>query len=155
MRELKEFGTGHLLYFYWLVWNALLFSTLFLLAGLPQVVANGLGSFYDSADFDAVTLGNYGLISSNKAYELSSSGSSMSRESEAAMEALFRNDTFSDPATISWLGAQLDKAKVNQAMSIVDLCGCVLKSHEPASQRPTATVTTTSHRHCHDHPHHH
>jgi hypothetical protein len=43
LRDLKEFGTGHLLYFHFLKWMALLFLALFAAVGVPQIVFNLLG----------------------------------------------------------------------------------------------------------------
>jgi hypothetical protein len=40
---MKEFGTGHLLYFHALRWMALLFAGLFLALGAPQMAINARG----------------------------------------------------------------------------------------------------------------
>lgn len=43
LRDLKEFGIGHLLYFHFLQWMALLFIALFITVGIPQITLNYLG----------------------------------------------------------------------------------------------------------------
>jgi hypothetical protein len=49
LRDLKEFGTGHLLYFHFLQWMALLFLGLFLAVGVPQIALNAMGRWAAAA----------------------------------------------------------------------------------------------------------
>jgi hypothetical protein len=40
VRDLKEFGVGHMLYFYFLNWMAALFLVLTLMVGIPNMLLN-------------------------------------------------------------------------------------------------------------------
>lgn len=45
--DLSEFGEGHTLYFYFLKWFSFLFLFLFVLTGLPSLIFNALGGYYE------------------------------------------------------------------------------------------------------------
>jgi len=63
---LQEFGAGHMLYFYFLKYCAFMFAFLAICPGAVQITMNVAGGFLSlRADFDALTLGNFGLQSSN------------------------------------------------------------------------------------------
>mmetsp|Transcript_23311 Transcript_23311/g.64404 ORF Transcript_23311/g.64404 Transcript_23311/m.64404 type:complete len:924 (+) Transcript_23311:130-2901(+) len=64
--DFKEFGAGHMLYFYFLKYCAIIFAILAICPGAVQITMNAAGGFLSSfADFDTLTLGNFGLQSSN------------------------------------------------------------------------------------------
>lgn len=43
VRDLKEFGVGHMMYFYFLFWMAALFGVLSVITALPNMVLNYSG----------------------------------------------------------------------------------------------------------------
>ncbi|KAF5827768.1 hypothetical protein DUNSADRAFT_18781 [Dunaliella salina] len=64
--DFKEFGAGHMLYFYFLKYCAVMFVILAICPGAVQISMNAAGGFLSVyADFDTLTLGNFGLQSSN------------------------------------------------------------------------------------------
>ncbi len=65
--DFKEFGAGHLIYFYFLRHMAVVFGILAAVPALPLLIFNLGGQFLDTGalNFEATTLGNFGMPSSN------------------------------------------------------------------------------------------
>ncbi len=65
--DFKEFGAGHLLYFFWLRYMAVVFLVLALVPAVPLMVFYLGGQFLTSSstDLEASTIGNFGLPSSD------------------------------------------------------------------------------------------
>jgi hypothetical protein len=68
---LKEFGTGHLLYFHFLRWMAATFAALSLLIAAPQIGINARGRYYaaQQGGLAVSTLGNFGRASAVHAHD--------------------------------------------------------------------------------------
>ena len=65
IKELKEFGQGHLLYFYFLKSMAILFTVLAILPALGLAFVYGAGGWYVAQyanGLERISIGNYGLI---------------------------------------------------------------------------------------------
>lgn len=43
VREFKEFGVGHMMYFYFLYWMSVLFVALSLITGIPNMALSSMG----------------------------------------------------------------------------------------------------------------
>ncbi|KAG1659884.1 hypothetical protein FOA52_002129 [Chlamydomonas sp. UWO 241] len=67
IKDLRVFGEGHLLYFYFMKFLAIAFGVLSVIPAIPFVIVYAIGSWYPSGhtDIQVMMLGNYGLISTN------------------------------------------------------------------------------------------
>ncbi|GFR42972.1 hypothetical protein Agub_g3971 [Astrephomene gubernaculifera] len=124
--ELKEFGEGILLYFYLLKYTAMLFAVLAIFPGMLLMVFNGLGGWYDRADIERTTLGNYGLLSYNgRSSELNittSAAAHRAASSEGAVTALFQSTVTATPAHVHGM----NKRSLLVAMTVLDMLGVLL-----------------------------
>eukprot|EP00195_Chlamydomonas_chlamydogama_P013395 CAMPEP_0202909134 /NCGR_PEP_ID=MMETSP1392-20130828/48431_1 /ASSEMBLY_ACC=CAM_ASM_000868 /TAXON_ID=225041 /ORGANISM="Chlamydomonas chlamydogama, Strain SAG 11-48b" /LENGTH=203 /DNA_ID=CAMNT_0049598783 /DNA_START=44 /DNA_END=652 /DNA_ORIENTATION=+ len=69
-KDLKLFGQGHMLYFYFLKYMAIIFGILAILPAMPLIIANLAGGwFYTRADLETSTLGQFGLLWSSNTSE--------------------------------------------------------------------------------------
>lgn len=149
--ELKAFGQGCMLYFYFLRYMAIIFGMMAILCGFPNMILFLCGNWYNNgaSTLEITTIGNYGLVSnstlgagnltillqanpvlaSDPAYNISSgnnfgasgSGASAAIQRELATLALFRADGNMTPSTI----AGHNKRTTINAMAILDLITCV------------------------------
>lgn len=66
LKNFKEFGPGHLLYFYFLRYMAIVFGVISVLSALVMIIFYAGGGFLANAsDFERASIGNFGLPSSN------------------------------------------------------------------------------------------
>lgn len=52
VREFKEFGVGHMMYFHFLSWMAALFGVLAVITGIPNMALNYFGRCVTAAETD-------------------------------------------------------------------------------------------------------
>jgi hypothetical protein len=141
----QVFGQGHMLYFFFLKWMAIMLAVMALLVGFPNVILYIVGNWFDESisSLEATTLGNFGLVSNNSgvselpallmnsqptlsAYisQTTGFGPSLSVGLEQAVLQLFRNDANVPPAFMG-IG-KVNKQQVIIAISIIDLVGCLV-----------------------------
>ena len=61
--DLSEFGTGHMLYFYFLRYLTLFFLVITVIQGIPSMLSfSRNGNFYTHGGLAKITLGNYGFL---------------------------------------------------------------------------------------------
>ncbi|GBF89796.1 hypothetical protein Rsub_02966 [Raphidocelis subcapitata] len=123
LRDLKEFGTGHLLYFHFLRWMAATFAALSLLIAAPQIAINARGAYYaaEQGGLAVSTLGNFGRVSVAHAHD--------GAAATVVADALFRRErnvtlAFLSDASLpaAWAGT-LNKRDAVVAMSALDTIG--------------------------------
>ena len=58
-KELKIFGQGHMLYFFFLKWMAIMLGVMTVIVGFPNIILYGLGNWYDEnvASLETTTIG--------------------------------------------------------------------------------------------------
>mmetsp|Transcript_4883 Transcript_4883/g.14853 ORF Transcript_4883/g.14853 Transcript_4883/m.14853 type:complete len:772 (+) Transcript_4883:494-2809(+) len=138
--DLRVFGEGHVLYFYFLKFMALVFCILAVVPALLAVIVFALGPWYNGrADIDNVMLGNFGLVSSvngstsldfllaaneyvstviDSVFTLKSFDAAKSPEFEVVTGLLFRTDDVSNPASLPGGG---NKTNTLVALSVIDM----------------------------------
>ncbi|KAI8470399.1 MAG: hypothetical protein J3K34DRAFT_510286 [Monoraphidium minutum] len=150
LTDLREFGTGHLLYFHFLQWMALLFSALFICVGVPQIVINTQGRYYAASDggLKLTMLGNFGRVSLAHAHD----GAAGVRVADALVQRernttlAFLSDGSATPAL-----SPFNKRAAIVAMSILDAAGAgafflvtlalIVVSRRQCAQADSSTVT--------------
>ncbi|MEW5317928.1 MAG: hypothetical protein WDW38_009187 [Sanguina aurantia] len=134
--DLKEFGQGHLLYFYFLKYMAILFCALAVMPALPMIMINISGAYFVSADLERTTAGNFGLVSSSgNALTINVTGLLVNSSSfnsvpglrdastEAAIALLFMGDASKPPASSNY---GWSKRGAIVAMAAMDVSGALV-----------------------------
>ncbi|GAX74805.1 hypothetical protein CEUSTIGMA_g2252.t1 [Chlamydomonas eustigma] len=137
--DLKVFGQGHMLYFYFLKYMAIVFGCLSVCPGIIAVIVFLCGSWYNSSgSLEKSTIGNYGLVSTTNgtdslgsllaaqdslagAASTISFSNSKNAEIQLLVGQLFHLDSNHSPVTV----AGSNKRATIIALSALDLVGCI------------------------------
>ncbi|WIA18083.1 hypothetical protein OEZ85_009564 [Tetradesmus obliquus] len=120
VRDLKEFGVGHMMYFYFLRWMAVLFALLTIITAVPNMALNYTGKYYDTGQMELLSLGNFGRVSvvhngDGAAHLYSNTSLEVGWERELLTATTFIADAELPPAT-----HPINKAHALAAMSLLD-----------------------------------
>eukprot|EP00878_Enallax_costatus_P010278 GHUV01010728.1.p1 GENE.GHUV01010728.1~~GHUV01010728.1.p1 ORF type:complete len:252 (+),score=72.50 GHUV01010728.1:345-1100(+) len=125
VRDFKEFGIGHMMYFYFLSWMAMLFGALAVMTGLPNIALNYFGRYYETGALEMTTLGNFGAVSwshhNDGPTQIANLTTADGWQREAFISSLFMNTSKAAPAAHPF-----NKQQAIIAMSALDFVGVVL-----------------------------